>query len=181
MPESVLHKLYRDRVRSVQEIIEPWQAAHQEAMTAHDVQELVRECLTFPGLMEHMARSDFDLIFSGGLEDVDAAGRELRARIDDCRATVERVSRLGDSFVEQTGHRIEGREQLREALQRLDRLREDFFRHWAWFGEQEHAAARTEIERGDGLTADEAFAEIAGVDVDTWRKRVEERRRTPPP
>ncbi len=79
--------------------------------------------------------------------------------------------------VEQTGHAVEGARELDAALEAVQNLKDQLFRHWPWFSDEDIALARLEEERGELLDLDDAFAAIAGVDKESWLRRVEGRER----
>jgi hypothetical protein len=78
------------------------------------------------------------------------------------RTLMENTSRL-----ETAGGPVPGAEALPSALEAVRRLHDEIFRHWPSFREG---------EPGEHFDAEEAFAGIAGVDRETWRRRVEERK-----
>jgi hypothetical protein len=95
----------------------------------------------------------------------------VRARLQDAfrvadasiRALMEDAARR-----EQAGRPVPGADVLPAALDAVRRLHDEVFRHWPSFRDG---------EPGEYLDADEAFAQIAGVDREGWLRRVEERKR----
>ncbi len=67
---------------------------------------------------------------------------------------------------------VERAEELKLAVRDLEELRQEFRKTFRVVTRQEAEADRRAIARGESQDADEAFAEIAGVDVETWCKRV---------
>jgi hypothetical protein len=65
---------------------------------------------------------------------------------------------------------------LERAIQTVVQARQSVLERWPVGSDEEIAQARAAANRGEGLDLDEAFAEIAGVDVAAWRQRVEESR-----
>jgi hypothetical protein len=63
---------------------------------------------------------------------------------------------------------------LEKAIEAVGEAKRTILERWPVGSPQEIAEAKAAIERGETLDADEAFAEIAGVDVGGWRKSVEE-------
>jgi hypothetical protein len=56
----------------------------------------------------------------------------------------------------------------------VQEARQDVLRHWPVGGDEDLTEGRAAAARGEGLDADEAFAQIAGTDVPGWRKRIDE-------
>ncbi len=67
--------------------------------------------------------------------------------------------------------------QLDNALQALTQARQSVLTRWPVGSDDEIATAQASAARGDRLEIDAAFAQIAGVDEETCRRRVEEYRR----
>jgi hypothetical protein len=66
---------------------------------------------------------------------------------------------------------------LDEAIAAVTRAKQDLLANWLVGSDEEMAAARASAARGEGLELDEAFAQIAGVSVAEWHRRVEEHKR----
>jgi hypothetical protein len=85
---------------------------------------------------------------------------------DDVRGLLHLAQRRG---------RVIGRAaELEQVAAQLPSQREEFRTTFPLATEEEAREARAAIARGEYLDADEAFARIAGVDVETWRRRVAE-------
>jgi hypothetical protein len=82
----------------------------------------------------------------------------LRERIDHAR---------------QAGFKVERADEFEGAVRELEELRDQFRKTFPVATDEEVAADKDAIARGDYQDVDAAFATIAGVDVETWRKRVE--------
>lgn len=81
-------------------------------------------------------------------------------------------------LLQQAGQSVSGAADLENAIRKTERLRDDVFRYWDESSEEDLRLAREEVARGEGLELTDAFAEVAGVDRDTWRYKVEEYQRS---
>jgi hypothetical protein len=77
----------------------------------------------------------------------------------------------------QAGFKVERADEFEHAVRELEELRDQFCMTFPVATDEEAAADMAAIARGEYLDVDVAFAKIAGVDVETWRKRVEDDRR----
>ena len=141
-----------------------------------DANALVRQALALPDMVERAWASTFDEIFAERIDDLDQAGNQLLAVFDVISVALAEVRDLASQVQSESGRAVDGLSEVDGAIDRIAQLRDRIFAHWPWFGEEEKAAAVAECERGEGTDADDTFARAAGVDVDTWRRRVEERR-----
>jgi hypothetical protein len=66
---------------------------------------------------------------------------------------------------------------LDAAVEAIALSKQRLLERWPVGSDEEIAAGRAAANRGEGLDLDEAFAQIAGVDVTQWRERVEEYKR----
>jgi hypothetical protein len=80
---------------------------------------------------------------------------------------------LRDSLArcKQAGLPVEREEACRNAVRELTDLRARFRKSFPAATEEEAEADRRAVAQGDYLDDNEAFADIAGVDLDTWRTR----------
>jgi hypothetical protein len=75
------------------------------------------------------------------------------------------------------GFVVEGAGQFEESVRELERLRREFCQTMPLASPEEAVAFHSAISRGEFQDADEAFAEIAGVDLEAWRGRANRARR----
>ena len=76
------------------------------------------------------------------------------------------------AVLRQAGFVVEGVEKLEQTVRELEEMRDQFRKTYPAATNEEAQNDRLAIAKGEYQDADEAFAEIAGVDLDTWRKRV---------
>src|SRR5205807_7187731 len=101
-------------------------------------------------------------------------GLALQALLDRTLHVLREVRALAQEVAQSTGCPIEGAPQLDEAVETVARMKAEFVEQWPWLGDSELEKAWTEYRRGEYLDLEDAFAQIAGVDRETWRRRVDE-------
>jgi hypothetical protein len=76
------------------------------------------------------------------------------------------------------GQTVDGAANLKAMIAELETMRSEALDNWPWTPtKRDWDEGIADFERGDSLPADEAFAEIAGTDKETWLRRVEEYKR----
>jgi hypothetical protein len=75
-------------------------------------------------------------------------------------------------LAKQAGYQVERAEEFSRAVREMEELRDEFKRTFPIVTAEEAQQDRDAVARGDFVDAEEAFAHIAGVDVETWRRRV---------
>lgn len=158
------------------EIEESWKGDEYKADVARNLESVIQQTLPILKTLNNLWRIALELIESHRVDDYNELGHALRASFDPGLRIMARVFELVEAF-ERLGGTIPSADALRDAHAALLRLECGIFQHWPWFTEQDAAESRAAIERGDYLELDDAFAQIAGVDKETWMRRVEERRR----
>src|SRR5271165_1076137 len=118
MAERMLYRLYRDQVQAVQGTVEAWQAEHSSAMAARDVEDIVRASRHFAGSAEQMLSDTFDDIERGRIDDLDEAGRSLRAAFEQALELLVTARRLAQGRAD-VGYPIEGLAELDSAIARF--------------------------------------------------------------
>jgi len=177
MPETVLEQHYRDRIQSVRRI------AHHEdgdaALSERDYEDLAALCCELSESGRQFLELEYKRLFKEPSLTVGWL-RERRQVIEELSNNfLEMVAFLKNSASQvagsSPGHDIV-RRRLDEAVQRLVEAKQSVLERWPVGSDQEIAQARMGGFPEDYLDADEAFAQIAGVDVETWRQRAEKSR-----
>jgi hypothetical protein len=175
MAETVLERHYRDRLLSVQQI-----AVHEgghAALAGWEFEDLVTLCLELSTSGQQLLEREYKLIFKvpdltvawlqerrQALEELTAQYRELVASLKSLAGPLSDASRRKD----QIGRLDQEVQRFADATQRvLDR--------WPVGGPEEVSQARAGGRSEDYLDIDEVFAQVAGVDAEAWRQRVEKR------
>jgi hypothetical protein len=175
MSETVRERHYRDRVQSLRQLA----GLAETELSPQDRAELVAVCLELSEAGRDLIEGESRRLFKNG--NLTVAWLSERRRV---------IEELSDSYVElaqsirnsalQAGQGA-GAPPRDDVVSRLDRAikvvaeaRRTVLEDWLVGGPQEMAEARAAIARGESLDADVAFAEIAGMDVETWLQSVEE-------
>jgi hypothetical protein len=82
-----------------------------------------------------------------------------------------------DQIGKQTGRPIEGYNRLLDVAKKFEQRKAKVVDEWPVCSPEEEKQVWDEIRRGEGIELDEAFAQIAGVDRETWLNRVAEHQR----
>ncbi|HYT90826.1 MAG TPA: hypothetical protein VEL76_19105 [Gemmataceae bacterium] len=177
MPETVLERHYRDRMLSVQQI-----AVHEAGhavLAGRAFQDLVTLCVELSTSGQQLLEKEYKLIFKVANLTV-AWLQERRQAIEELTAKylelVASLKGLAGPVADSAG----GKDwicRLDQEAQRLVDAKQSVLERWPVGSPQEIAEVRAGNRPEDYLDVDEAFAQIAGVDVDTWRQRVENRSR----
>src|SRR5262245_13986507 len=176
MIDNLLVRVRRREAEALLEDVEAWKAEHTAAMQASSIVDLIDLCLALPENAENMVRSARNWLLEGRQAGFQAVGEAAVRTIEVWRDVSRLVCDLARS-VESRGYIVDGIPELEQAIIDLERLRVLVFDHWRQTPtDQEVSEARAAFDRGECLPPDEAFAEIAGVSVETWRDRVRQRR-----
>jgi hypothetical protein len=109
--------------------------------------------------------------------DHDELGQILKTNIDNGLAQLYLLSNWVRDAAKQ-GQVVENAADLQALIHDQETIRSEALDNWPWTPtKEEWDEAVAEFERGDSLPADEAFAEIAGVEKAEWLRRVEEYKR----
>jgi hypothetical protein len=180
MSETVLERHYRDRMQSVRQI-----ASHElgdAALSWQNFEDLAALCSELSLSGRDLLEKEYKRIFKEPNPTV-AWLRERRRVLEELsddyvrlaesiRASASRAWQAAEAPV---GKDVEVR--LGGAIQAVLQAKQSVLDRWPVGSDQEIAEAQAAASRGEGLDLDDAFAQIAGVDVETWRQRVEEYKR----
>ncbi len=181
---SPVLQLQLDRVRSLHNVLEPWKTGSEETLTVWNAEELVRETLEFCAGVRSMWEAALLRACAEENPTVAALQQEREAieqLLTDLSAEVDRVRVLVEGVVVRTGQTLPNYSRLAEAAHDLAALKTEVAVKWPVCNRVELADARAAIARGEGLDLADTFAQIAGLDRETWLTRVAERRRQNPP
>jgi hypothetical protein len=142
---------------------------------ASDLADLVRELCDLPGMMQRSWRSTCRRIARREVTQLRELRQTVLASWSQAIEAMQAGLDLCERFARRSGAAVAGAEELRTALGEAARLRDEAFRHWPEPPTAEDVCrARDEMARGEAVDLDEAFAEMAGVSVEEWRRRAEE-------
>jgi hypothetical protein len=148
------------------------------ASVLRNIEDLIGEAATFPDLMRRLCRSTGMRIQAHLVDDYASEEEALRRAFSAVAGAIEKLEELVRSLEGVTGRPPAGRAELAAARGEVERLRDQTLRHWPWpptAGDVQRV--REEVGRGEALELDAAFADIAGVSPEEWKRRVEEQKR----
>ncbi len=177
MPETLLERHYRDRMQSLRQMTLP-EAGHA-ALSARDVPDLVNLCFELSVSGRQLLEDEYRQIFHE--PDLTVTWlQEHRRVLEELVANYQQLAESIRATVYQTWQAagvLRGMDlvnQLDEAIRAVVQVKQQVLERWPVGNDSEVAEAQAAAARSEGLDLDEAFAQIAGVDVETWRRRVEE-------
>jgi hypothetical protein len=141
------------------------------------VRQLITQALECPRLMQTVWSATVRLIPQHTVQDYQAEGEALLRLFDSCIATIEELARWVRQVADYHGIEFPEAARLLEAAEQVKQLRERAERDWPFFGEEQAKQAAEELKRGECGGLAELFAEVAGVGVEEWQRKVEDHRR----
>jgi len=176
MSETVLERHYRDRVQSVRQMALP--DAEEAALTWRDFEDLVALCFELSVSGRELLQKEHRRVFTEPNLTVTWL-RERRRVIEELSENYVQVAQsVRDSAFRawQAAGSPSGVDfgRLDDSIAAVRRAKQELLGRWLVGTDEEMAEAQAAASRGEGLDLDEAFAQLAGVDVATWRQRVEE-------
>jgi hypothetical protein len=172
MTENLLVDMFGSRVQAFEGAVTPFRALVENAGFAEDLGEIIKTTSAdWPAAARQMWNRTLDRLIAGQISDTQAAGVAIQGVLDGAIRVLGNLHSWASSL--SIGHV----EDLGQAVGELRELRAYVVTHWPWLDKADIAEAEADYARGDYLPLDEAFAEIAGVDKETWLARAEERRR----
>ncbi len=177
MPETILERHYRDRMQSVRQIVLP--EARPPALSWRDFQDLATLCADLSASGRELLEREYDSIFKepkltvAWLQERQRVIEELSASFLDLAQSI-RTSASAAWQAAGSPPEKDIRTGLDCSIQSLAEAKRSVLERWPVGSPEEIAASRAALGREEALDAEEAFAQIAGVDVATWRRHVEE-------
>jgi hypothetical protein len=182
---NTIGRISQRQLRTLEEALEAahgdgedsWKDEKRRSAAARDLRRIVRLCLRIPETLNDLVDSSIDHLMAHLIDDREETAREVREEFNRGQRILTRVIELIEKFAAH-GDSIQGTDELRDASERAKRREAEFFDFWPRpLTAEEFVEAQEAIQRGEGIELDEAFAQIAGVDRETWLRRVEERKR----
>jgi hypothetical protein len=177
MPETVLERHYRDRLHSLRNMTSGEEGA--VGLAEPSFQDVVSLCRELSEAGRDLLEKEWQRLFHR--ENLTVGWLVERRHI--LEALSEEYVRLAQSIrdlvAQQTSIAAQATlpDQLDDAIQALVQVKQDVLSRWPVGSDEEIAQAQASASKGQESNAEEAFARIAGVDVEAWRKRVEDYKR----
>jgi hypothetical protein len=180
MPATVFEQHYRDRIQSGRQIAQRFDADHA-AGSGFVSLDLATLCSELADAGQRFLELEFKRIFKE--PDITVAWLRERRRVieeltdsflefaNSLKNSVSQASQTTDASTEK-----DNVDRIKQAIQRVVAARQSVLQRWPVGSDQEIAEARAGGPKEDYLDPDEAFAQIAGVDVETWRQRMAKHR-----
>jgi hypothetical protein len=132
MSRTLLFRLQDGKIRVLEETVESWKRNHEDALLALDVDDLIAECLS---CWEDIRRSWVRTRRSAALNrlgDLQEVGTSVLDVLDRAIRLLVDVTALAKKVAQDTGHAVEGWEDLPEAIREARDLREHVNKTWPW-------------------------------------------------
>jgi hypothetical protein len=178
MSEMVCERYYRDRLQSLGRLASLWETE----LSPQDQGDVVAACLELSNAGRHLIEGASQRLFKNG--NLTVAWLKERRRI--IEELSDRYLELADSIRTSAlrAWQSAGVPPRKDVISVLDtaikvvaEAKRTVLEDWLVGDPQEMAEARAAIARGESLDADAAFAEIAGTDVERWRRSIEDYKR----
>jgi hypothetical protein len=173
--ESILLQTELARARAVNETVESWRPEGPAEEQVRSAEELIEVFEALPAEMERLYQKEYARAVRDGVE-----VEHLRRTREGLSQAFYHVAQAALHFdrkfgqlARQVGHALNGAGRLKDVQTAVERLRERLDEEWPVCTGAEAA----ELSGAPALAADEAFAQIAGVDKAEWLRRVEEHKR----
>jgi len=166
MARTLLFHLQDGKMRFLEAAVESWKQDHEEAMRALDAEDLVAEGLSSWEDVRRLWNRTRSLASRNALEDIQESGAALLDLLNRSVRLLGNLAELADLVTSSTGHTIEGREKLPEAIRGATGLRDHVANTWPWDDRpaaipslEMIEAARARRERGErGIAVTEILA-----------------------
>ena len=132
----------------VEDLVERWQADHDEAMQASDIEELCGECVALAELCQHAWEHVKTALFTGAIADTEATGRMVQGALDKSLDVLNQVAKRAADAT-RGGYEIRSKPDLERALNTIAEIKSKLLNKWPFIDYKKLARARAEYERGD--------------------------------
>jgi hypothetical protein len=175
MSGNIVLEIQRRQTVAAREALETWLTANPGEIHSAALDDLIRLCLGAPARLREAERQAFD-----GPRGNDRASYDV---LEALREVFGEEIRLLESVrhlvleARSAGQAVDTAADLERAITETVTLRDRLFAHWEPFTAEKARQAREAIARGEHfLDLEDAMAQAAGVDRETWLQKVEERK-----
>jgi hypothetical protein len=180
MSETFLEFMTRSRAELVRHALGHWQSEVPPVLHPDDRQDATRLCLELTQDLRHLIDREIKQVVRASPSGVQTLQDRRQALEQLCNQVHTTLAALRLLLPQSGDGSSDDGARLGRALAEVREAREHLIQRWPVRSPDELAEARRQIERGEGVDAETAFARIAGVDVETWQRRVEEHKRAQP-
>ncbi len=131
------------------------------ANAREDASEILVLAQEIPSHLRQTHVALWNLVRSGPVDAIQAAGEEFLRQLDETIATLGALVSKNALLASLVDLGVE-----------VERLRQEHLDRWPWFQSQDIEEALAESARGETLELDDAFAQLAGVSREEWLQQV---------
>ena len=159
---SMFVRSYLGRSRYVEELVEDWQIAHQQALLTWDAQELVGECIEHGHFTKRICHDLLEQLFDEKLEDIDRIGESMQIALAKTIRVFGEVDKLIKRIERMDCPTIENGDAFRGVANDTQRVADDFRSQWPSLNRILVRESLAAYERGEYRTAEELLHESQG-------------------
>ena len=160
---SLLARRCLNRSHQLEEYVETWQIDHKDSVYAHDLEELVKECLELTPLLRRAWDSTVERLFDEtARSDRVFTGEEvIRGAISRALKVFLRVAQLLEA-AERAGFSIENAAGFKDGRHALEQLERDAEKEWPPLDSGQITDSLEAYKRGDFKSAEDMLGELQG-------------------
>jgi hypothetical protein len=124
--------VWKEQTRFIEDAVESWKQAHEEAMHALELDTVLRVCVVLGDYVRDLVAATWEELFSGKLIGVQERGASFQRAFDQSAEAFAELAIIAREFVE-SGHELPHYASFVAAHDQLLRLKEDFESRWPRF------------------------------------------------
>ena len=172
MSGNIMLEIERRQSIAARETLEDWSAANHGLALSMPVDELVRFFLDVRAKLKEAERRTFESRPRGSPLGYDALD-ELHQLFDEEIRLLQAVQAILEE-ARKAGRVVDYAQELDRVLAEVITQRDKIFVHWEPFTQEDEQHAREDIAKGIAFVElDDAMAQIAGMNKESWLKKVE--------
>jgi hypothetical protein len=177
MSANIMLEIERRQTIAARETLEAWSAANHGIALSIPLDELLRRFLDVPNKLKEAECRTFESRPRGSPLSYDAL-EELRQLFDEEIRLLQALRTILEE-VRSTGRVVDSARDLDRVLAEATARRERLFAHWEPFTKDDERQALEDIAKGTRFPElDDAMAQIAGMDKESWLRKVQEYAKT---
>jgi hypothetical protein len=152
----------KGEVRTIEDVIEAWKEEHHDTRTVRHLEDVIRKCADLNENFRAWHEELWQSASSGTLTNAYYEGETLMTWFDRSLRALASVQPW-ITWAENRGYVVDGAGEYHQAVEVVQRMREDFSKRWPFFDLQQVEEARAEIARDEYQTAEEILSELQGI------------------